>query len=494
MSEQTQGEPAAQRVVIIGAGISGLAAAWTLQQRSPSLSVQVLESSSRAGGVLETIVDPPYLIERSADNFAVLMPDAFELCNATGYAAQLISPEQNGRQAFVLSRGRVQPIPIGFSLVQPTRVWPIITTRTLSWPGKFRMLSEYFVPRRSDDGDESLESFAVRRLGREAFERLVEPIVSGIFTADPTQLSMQATLPQFVKMEEEHGGLIRGYLAARRQDAAAVARRASGARYDQFVAPQHGMSHWIEHLVKSLKPGTVRFNTPVRSIERMPRAALQKDGSPSWRLHAGGEAIDCHALIMAAPAHHASRLLREPQPEIAELLDTIEYASSCVVVLAVDRSELRERVDGFGLIVPSVEQRPVLAISYTSNKYAGRAPDEQLLMRLFFGGARHGNILEHSDAELIALAEQQVREILKWSGKGCRWQGVVRWPQAMPQYHIGHTARVATLKQRVEAAGTLRLCGAAYTGVGIPQTVRSGRQAAEEIMQTLSGCYDLTPP
>lgn len=486
MNDLPQRKPASQRVVIIGAGISGLAAAWTLQQRAPELDVQTLEASSRAGGVLETIVEPPYLIERSADNFAVLMPDALELCQATGYADQLISPEQNGRQAFVLSRGRVEPIPVGFSLVQPTRVWPIMATRTLSWSGKLRMLGEYFVPRRQGESDESLDAFATRRLGREAFERLVEPIVSGIFTADPTKLSMQATLPQFVKMEKEHGGLIRGYLAARRQDAAAVARRASGARYDQFVAPRHGMSHWIEHLVQSLRPGTVRFHTPVQSIERIADQTGPSASPPRWRLRLEGQAIECDALIVAAPAHHASQLLRAPQPEIAGVLDTIEYASSCVVVLAVDRCELRERVDGFGLIVPSVEKRPVLAISYTSNKYAGRAPDDQLLMRLFFGGARDANVLERSDAELVAMAEQQLREILGWSGKGCRWQGVVRWPRAMPQYHVGHTARIAQLKRLTEATGSLRLCGAAYTGVGIPQTVRSGRLAAEEIIQTLS--------
>lgn len=491
MSEQAQNEPpqyepTAPKVVIIGAGISGLAAAWTLQQRAPSLDVQVLEASSRAGGVLETILDPPYLIERSADNFAVLMPDALDLCKATGYVEHLISPEQHGRQAFVLSRGRVLPIPSGFSLVQPTRIWPILSTPTLSWAGRLRVLSEYFVAPRSAQEDESLESFTVRRLGREAFERLVEPIVSGIFTADPTQLSMQATLPQFVKMEKEHGGLIRGHRAARRQKDAAVARRASGARYDQFMAPRYGMSHWVEHLVQSLQPGTVQFNTPVHSIERISHRAHPSDHGAKWRLRTPGSTLQCDALIVAAPAHQTSHLLRAPEPAIADQLETIPYASSCIVVLAVDRSELRERVDGFGLIVPSVEKRPVLAISYSSNKYSGRAPGDQLLLRLFFGGAMHATVLDQSDAELIAVAQQQLREILKWTGKGCRWQGVVRWPQAMPQYHLGHIARVDQLKELVRSAGALRLCGAAYQGVGIPQTVRSGRQAAEEILETLA--------
>ncbi len=184
-----------RRIAVVGGGIAGLAAAWHVKAKCPDWSVTVYEASSRTGGVLETIYDPPYLIERSADNFATLIPDALDLCKAVNYTQHLISPQPNGRQAFVLSRGRILPIPVGFSLVQPTRIWPILTTGTLSFPGKLRMLSEYFVSRRTSHEDESLESFATRRLGREAFESLVEPIVSGIFTADPAKLSMLATLP-----------------------------------------------------------------------------------------------------------------------------------------------------------------------------------------------------------------------------------------------------------------------------------------------------------
>ncbi len=281
-----------KKIAVVGAGIAGLAAALYLRHKRPELEVTILESSDRAGGVLETIYDEPYLIERSADNFATLIPDALELCKLTGYVDHLTSPQPNGRQAFVLNRGRILPIPVGFSLVQPTRVWPILTTGTLSMAGKLRMLSEYFVKARLSGEDESLESFATRRLGREAFENLVEPIVSGIFTADPSRLSMQATLPQFVSMERQHGGLIRGYLAARRQDAAAVSRRASGARYDQFMAPRQGMSHWIKHLVSALPPDTIRLRETVQSIER------SADGL--WQVDTGTARYQCDGVVMSA--------------------------------------------------------------------------------------------------------------------------------------------------------------------------------------------------
>ncbi|MCC6508411.1 MAG: protoporphyrinogen oxidase [Pirellulaceae bacterium] len=475
----------APKVAIVGGGVAGLAAAIHLHRLAPETQITIFEASGRAGGVLETIYDSPYLIERSADNFATLLPDALELCKLTGYTDQLISPQQNGRQAFVLSRGRILPIPVGFSLVQPTRVWPILTTRVLSWPGKFRMLGEYFVTRRDSTEDESLQSFATRRLGREAFESLVEPIVSGIFTADPARLSMQATLPQFVKMEREHGGLIRGYLAARREDAAAVSRRASGARYDQFTAPRLGMSHWIDHLVKSLPTGCLQLNQPVVSIER----AAATNSRHSWLVKTAANEQKFDGLILATPVQHSARMLSSVEPTIASNLSQIEYASSAVVVAIVDRRDIRNRVDGFGLIVPAKERRPVLAISYTSNKYAGRAPDDQLLLRIFLGGATHPEVMDNSDDELIATASQQLREILGWSGTNFRWQAVVRWSQAMPQYHVGHNQRLAETMERVRAAGPIRLCGAGYSGVGIPQTIRSARIAVEELSKLLDQSF-----
>lgn len=463
-----------KRIAVIGAGIAGLAAAIHMRKAQPESQVTIYESSGRAGGVLETIYDGPYLIERSADNFATLIPDALELCKLTGYTDQMISPQPNGRQAFVLNRGRILPIPVGFSLVQPTRVWPILTTGTLSLRGKLRMLGEYFVKARLSDEDESLESFATRRLGREAFENLVEPIVSGIFTADPSRLSVQATLPQFVKMEREQGGLIRGYLAARKQDAAAVSRRASGARYDQFMAPRQGMSHWINHLVSTLPADTIRFHQPVEGIERQ--------GADNWQVSTGGQSEQFDAVIMAAPVQHAAKCLQSASADLASSLREIEYASSAVAVVIVDRAEIKGRIDGFGLIVPAREGRPVLAISYTSNKYAGRVPDDQLMLRIFLGGATQPEVVERSDEALMELASQQLREILDWRGEKFRWQGLVRWREAMPQYHLGHNARVESIMQQARQLGNLRLCGAGYSGVGIPQTVRSARLAVESLM------------
>lgn len=473
-----------KRVAVIGAGISGLAAALTLSADIQT-EVALYESSERTGGVLETIHDGPYLIERSADNFATLIPDALALCREQGLESELISPVANNRQAFVLHRGRILPIPAGFSLMQPTQIGSILTTRTLSWSAKLRLLGEFWVPPRSSQEDESLESFSVRRLGRETYENLVEPIVSGIFTADPTTLSMQATMPQFIEMERRAGGLIRGHLASRKQDAAAAARRASGARYDQFVAPRSGMSSLVAALSKNLPPNALRLRTPVKSLTCLTEAtaaAGQNTILPRWRIETEAAAIEYDAVLLAAPAAATARLLRNVVPSAAAIIDGIPYASSAVVAMVVLREELTGRTDGFGLIVPQKEGRPTLAISYTSNKYPGRVPDDQILLRVFLGGAMRPKVVDLNDPELLEMASKELRDILGWRGKVPKWQAVIRWRESMPQYLVGHVERMRQLEQTLADYPTLKLCGAGYAGVGIPQCVRGARKAAKEIL------------
>ncbi len=303
-----------RRIAILGGGISGLAAAWTCCQNS-QFQPTLFESSDRLGGVLETVYDGNYLVERSADNFATLIPDALELSRECGLEPDLIRPNAAGRQAFVVRRGRLLPIPAGFSLMQPTRIGSIITTQTLSWSAKFRLARELWIAKRESEEDESLESFVTRRLGREVFENLVEPIVSGIFTADPSTLSMAATMPQFVAMERKHGGLIRGHLAARRQDAAAAARKASGARYDQFMAPRKGMNDWIHGIAAQLPKGCVQLGTPVRRLGQR-----SSGGQTTWTIETSNGTSEFDGVICALPAAATAELLRTVHAEAAACL------------------------------------------------------------------------------------------------------------------------------------------------------------------------------
>jgi oxygen-dependent protoporphyrinogen oxidase len=471
------------RIAVVGAGISGLAAAWYLQREGRE--VQVFESLGRIGGVIDTL-DPsqaPYLIECGADNFATLLPDAWELVRQMGLESEFISPSKDYRIAQVVRRGRLYPIPNGFSLMQPTRMGSILSTPILSVAGKLRVLQEAFIPAKRDGQDESVESFAVRRLGRECFERLVEPIVGGIFTAKADRLSMQAAMPQFVRMEREHGSLIRAAFAKRRQQSAEnrSAREASGARYDQFTAPKLGMKWWLSKLAEPLGP-RLHLNHRVEVLERRPDSLWELRLVDARDDSARIEQFD--GVCLAVPSYIAGGLLRALDNQLADHLESIEYASSAIAVLAVRRDEIRPESFCFGSIAPTVERRNCLAISLSSEKYAGRSPSDTVIMRVFMGGAVRPELLELPDDSLLKLAFEEVRELF-----GVRtvphFERLIRWNRAMPQYHVGHVQRVARIRELVSKYPGLALAGNAYDGVGIPQCIRSAKYAVADLVRDL---------
>ena len=274
-----------------------------------------------------------------------------------------------------------------------------------------------------------------------------------------------------------------------------AARRASGARYDQFVAPQQGMSWWVEQLAQRLPPDALRLRTRVQSLRWLPDAAASNspntpaaDGQSTpattlgrWQITTRAESLMFDGVICSTPAAITAGLIGESLPQAAAIVAGIPYASSAVVAMVVDRKELLGRTDAFGLIVPRKEGRATLAISYTSNKYPGRVPDGQILLRIFLGGALSPETVELSDAALLELAHSELRGILGWTGRTAKWQGIVRWREAMPQYLVGHLERMQQLQQLLAPYPTLKLCGAGYAGVGIPQCVRGGEQAAREL-------------
>lgn len=468
------------KIAIVGAGISGLSTAWYLQKLLPSASVSLFEASDRVGGVIQTVNSEPYLIEQGADNFATLMPDAIHLVEEMGLREEFISPKPDHRLAQVVRGGKVVPIPNGFSLMQPTRFSSILKTNALSLRGKLRLAGEYFVKRRESQLDESVESFAIRRLGRECFERLVEPIVGGIFTARSETLSMQAAMPQFVSMERQHGGLIRGALAKRKnQDPAdQSARQATGARYDQFLAPKKGMSWWLNAINEQLV-ARLYLNQPIRKVERT--------GDSRWTLwstiasESGSQSLGTFdSLVLALPSHKSADLLLQAQPKLAKLLEGIPYASSAIAILSVPRNEIRKDALCFGIVVPKIENRDVLAISLSSEKYNGRCPNDMVLLRVFMGGAVRPELLEQSDEQLLAIARKEVKELLGVSSLP-RWQSLVRWRDAMPQYLVGHNARVQSIRDLLQEIHGLHLTGNAFDGVGIPQCIRGAKQTAEKV-------------
>jgi oxygen-dependent protoporphyrinogen oxidase len=384
----------------------------------------------------------------------------------------LLETDASRRKALIVHDGELHPVPAGFQLLTPSQILPLVTTPLLSLGGKLRALGEYFVPKRTETGDESLASFAVRRLGREAYERLVQPLVGGIYTADPEQLSMQAALPRFVELEKQYGSLMRAARELGGGESAAT-QQASGARYSLFVAPRDGMQRIVDALVATLPAGCVRFNTPVTKVERT---------SHGWQLATGereAEAFD--GLIVALPAPQASQLFAATDAGLAADLGKIPYAGASVVVSGYELRQIENPLEAFGFVVPEIERRDILAASFSSRKFPGRAPERCVLIRTFLGGALRPDLIDRSDDELRAIVARELKQLLGVRGDP-NLSLVQRWRGAMPQYHLGHVELVKRIFTQAGEHPGLALAGNAYDGVGMPQCIRSGRGAAERIL------------
>jgi oxygen-dependent protoporphyrinogen oxidase len=465
------------KLVVVGGGIAGLAAAHRAvelsRERGVGLALMLLEAQERLGGTIRTERRDGFLVEAGPDSFISEKPWALELARRLGAESRLVRTDEASRRTFVAWRGRLHPLPEGFQLLAPTRLRPLLASSLFSWPGKLRMGLDLVLPR-GGDPDESLGAFVRRRLGREALERVAQPLVAGIYTADPDMLSLAATMPRFLEIERRERSVVMGMWRAARKVGAA-AKGASGARWSLFVTLAGGMEELVRMLAERLPAGAVRLGERVTGIAR---------AGAGWRIAAAsGAAFEADALILACESYQAARMLRYLDPSLALLLEDIPYASSAVVTLAFRRGAVEHPLDGFGFVVPRAEGRPIIAGTFSSVKYPGRAPDGHVLLRVFLGGAMDEAALDADDARLIALGRAQLAELL-----GARAEPVLasvsRHRRAMPQYHVGHLARVEAIELGLRRHPGLALAGGAYRGVGIPDCVHSGESAAAQLLPT----------
>ncbi|MDG3007041.1 protoporphyrinogen oxidase [Paludisphaera mucosa] len=452
-------------VAVVGGGITGLAAANRLREIDPALSVAVLEAGERPGGVLGTIRRDGYLVETSADSFITNVPGGVDLCRRLGLEDRLIQTDERHRRSFVVRAGRLEPIPDGLIIMAPSKIGPMVRTRILSVSGKLRLAMERFLPR-GDGSDESLASFARRRFGREAYERLIQPLVGGMYTGDPERLSVKATMPRFLEMEQREGSLIKAMRAAGAKGGQNAG--GSGARYGLFVGLEAGMSELVEALVARLPAGALRTNSPARGLRR--------DGD-GWRLDAGDETIAARAVVLATSAKATAGLMRDVDPEAAKSLGGIASTSSVIVSLGFRREQIAHPLDGFGFVVPYAEDRAILSGSFSSVKFAGRAPEGSVLIRVFMGGAKRPDLVDADDAELVRIASSELASLLGVRG-GPELSIVSRWREVMPQYEVGHLERIAAIEERVGSLEGLELAGNWLRGVGVPMCIRGGEEAA----------------
>ena len=473
------------RIAVIGGGITGLAAAHRLMSTSDRIHATLFEASYRLGGIIRTEEADGFLMELGPDSFITNKPVGVQLCQEIGFADQLISTEKRFRRSLVLRNGKPMPIPEGFQLTVPANLWSVITSPVLSLTGRLRLLAEAFIPGRSTDDDETLKSFVTRRFGRQVFERLVQPLVGGIYTADPSRMSLKATLPRFLEMERTHGSVIRAARAQRKAGRAATiesddSSSDSGARYGLFTTASSGLGSLVASIEQWLKNrGRVTFRTGCEVTEIHPDAETETGWTLKLR-SAPSESFD--AVIVTLPTFLAAKLMERPAlQELASALNGIEYASSAIVLSAHRLADFAHPMDAFGLVIPAIEKRNILAVSFSSRKFANRAPEGHVLLRTFVGGAMQPELLQSDDDAISAMVNDELRQIFGMSADPM-FSEVVRYHNAMPQYHLGHLDRVARIVALQSRFPGLQLAGNAFHGVGIPDSIASGRDAADRIV------------
>lgn len=466
--------PAARRIVIAGGGITGLAAAHRILELTAGaadpIAVTLLESAPRLGGVIKSERMDGFVLELGPDSILSEKPWARDLAVRIGLQPRMIPTQERFRGTYVVRAGRLVRLPEGFLMMAPTQLGAFLRSRVFSWRGKARIALDLVLPRSNVD-DESLASFVRRRFGQEALDRVVQPLVGGIYTADPERLSLAATMPRFLDMERRHRSVIKAMWLAQRR----APTESSGARWSLFFNFDSGTQLLVDTLEERLSAIDRRLDSPVVGMER-------SDGA--WLVTTAREIVRADAVLLALPSHAAAPVLRSHDATLASELAAIRWSSAAVVLLAYRADDVPNTIDGFGFVVPLAERRRIIAGSYSSRKYAGRAPADHCLLRFFVGGFGHEAAWAADDSAILDGVRAEVAELLGIRAAPVFWR-VQRWPDSMPQYDIGHLRRVARIEERCAASPGLALAGASYRGVGIPDCVRDGEAAAERLVASL---------
>lgn len=476
------------KVVIVGGGITGLSAAYTIQREALAdhrpVSYTLIEAGEKLGGKIVTEYIDGLTIEGGPDCFIRQKPWASDLALQLGLGDEFIGTNDRQRKVWVLNKGKLAQLPDGVMLIVPTRIIPFVTTNLISWPGKVRMGFDLFIRPFSGDGDESVAAFVRRRLGNEALDKIAEPLLSGIHVSDPEQQSLLATFPRFRNIEKKHGSLIKGMLAERKN--AAKARKApqspSKIPSSMFLTFKNGLGSFVAALEKQLTDGEIILGAGVTELDKM------ESGQYVVRLSDGREIL-ADAVILTTPAYTAADLLREMAPDAASLTEKIRYVSTATISMAFRKRDIPSNITGHGLVIPKKEKRQIAACTLSSIKFSHRAPEHTLLLRCFIGGPGKEEQINLSDDQILDLARRELKAILSIDANPITWR-VFRWKKANPQYDVDHIERVKKIRESISAHPGLYLAGSAYDGVGIPDCVHQGQSAAQMAIRYLSQLED----
>jgi oxygen-dependent protoporphyrinogen oxidase len=463
-----------KRIAIIGGGISGLSAAYALEEkRRAGVEVEYVlyEASSRFGGVLVTDRVDGCILEAGADSFLTEKPWAIELCKKLGLGDQLIGSNDAERKTYIVVRGKLVEMPDGLMFMVPTKLAPTVLSPLFSWGTKLRMAREWFHPPHKANGDETVAAFVERHYGAEMVDRLADPLLSGVYGGEASQLSVRAVLPRFAEMEAKHGSLGRAMLAAR----GAMARASQGAPPPLFTSLKDGMQQMVDALLGALDGESLRSGANVQAVS--PEAG-------GWVVSAGLGSDEFDAVILALPTRTAGALLLRSGKELASELASIDYSSSVTVALGYDKQVRESLPPGFGFLVPRSEGKRMLAATFVHNKFPHRAPADRAIVRCFLGGARGEQMLALAEEEILRIVREELDQILHLSAEPL-FARVFKWRGAMAQYGVGHLERLQRIEALRQKLPGLALAGNGYSGIGVPDCVRSGTTAVEETLSSL---------
>jgi len=493
--------PRPKRVAVLGGGIAGLAAAYTLaraRQSEAPFEELLIEGRDRLGGVIRTERIEGFVIEAGPDSFLAEKPEAAALARELGLGDSLIGSNDAQRRTYILHRGRLVPLPDGLMFLVPTRLWPMVTTSLLPLSSKLEMAAELFAKRPSGnsdrDADESVASFVRRHFGDAMLQNVADPLLAGVYGGDSGALSVRSVLPRFFEMERQHGSLTRATLRAIRQRRKARAKSIGASQLDSggtgaappsalplFMTLRDGLEQLTGKLVERLDAARVHLGRRVTGIELAPGGPDGARDRCSRRYAIcceGGLAFDADAIILAMPAHECSRLLSSLHPTLAGLLGELPYSSSMTVSLGYAEGAREQLPPGFGYLVPRKEGRRMLACTFVHRKFSHRAPEGKALLRCFLGGSRDPEALSLSDEEVVTVARQELKEILNFSFDPLFYR-IHRWPASMAQYPVGHAERLRKIQSQLGDLQGIYLAGNAYSGIGISDCIRTGRAAAQ---------------
>src|SRR5580765_568263 len=462
-----------KRLAIVGGGISGLSAAYALEEKRRAgveVDYVLYEASTRFGGVLVTDKVDGCVLEAGADSFLTEKPWAIELCKKIGLGDQLIGSNDADRKTYILVKGKLIEMPDGLMFMIPTKLTPTVMSPLFSMQAKLRMAREWFHPPRKATEDETVAAFVERHYGPEMVDRLADPLLSGVYGGEASQLSVRAVLPRFAEMEAKHGSLGRAMLAAR----AAMARAPKTKPRPLFTSLQEGMQQMVDALVAALDASSLKTGTPVQAIS--PEAG-------GWVVSAGLQSDQFDSVIVALPTHAAAALLQR-SPDLAAELAAIQYSSSVTVALGYGKQVRDALPPGFGFLVPRSEGKRILAATFVHNKFPHRAPDDRAILRCFLGGARGEQMLALSEDQILIIVRQELQQILSLKAEPL-FTRVFKWKGAMAQYGVGHLDRLDRIETLRKKLPGLALAGNGYSGIGVPDCVRTGTVAVEEMLKGL---------